>query len=217
MNNSKKLLTALSIGTLIVSISAHSKPYISAQVGAASGNEIQISTFADNDNKIGVTGRLATGYLWDLSDNFKLGVEAGAQVYQNTEDKTQGYNSIDGKNVTVSVMAKRWGLDILGVADYFITERFDIFAKLGTAFVHQEFPARVNGNSHYNGDEFYIFLDGQALKPQSRFVPKAVVGAGYNVQKNLNLNLSINHEFKNDNHVVPGVRSFLVGAKYSFS
>ena len=101
--------------------------------------------------------------IYGTFDSFKLGVEAGAQVYQNIEDKTQGYNNIEGKNVTVSVTAKRWGLDILGVANYFITERFDIFAKLGTAFVHQEFPARFNGNSHYIGEKLYIFLDGQAL------------------------------------------------------
>ncbi len=207
MNNFKKLIVTLSTCALMFSEVAHSSPYISAQIGASHGYASPLSSVFLEQDKFGITGRVATGYLWNLTDRVKLGVEGGAQGYQNIEDK----------HGALSVTAKRWSLDMLGVADCFITQRFDIFAKLGTALVHQEYTARLNGNDHYYGEKLYFFVNDQPLKSQSIFVPKAEIGAGYNLQKNLNLNLSVNHECRNQQRLVGGTRSYLVGVKYSFS
>ncbi len=214
--NTKTIKTVLSIATLMVCTASYSKSYLSAQIGSASGNEIFVSN-PPNDYKIGATGRLAAGHLWEPTCRFKLGVEAGIQIYQNIENKSHDYYDADGRNVELSIETKRWGLDVLGVADFFITKRFDLFAKLGTAFVQQSYSNRINGNTFYNGGKVYSAINAHYLESESRFVPKVAVGAGYNVRDNLNINLSINHEYKNQDHYVPGVRSVLLGLNYSFS
>lgn len=205
MKYSKLLLSALSI---FISTNALSAPFVNVQIGAAHGNSSPLVIGEHTNNKFGFTGRLSGGYLWDTTEKLKLGLEAGIQDFQNID---VNYNNV------VNVTSKRWTVDALAIADYFVTDRFDVFAKLGTAYVHQHYPTTFNGSRSIDGERLYLFINGRPLETQTHFVPKAVVGLGYNILSDVNLNFSISHDTKNNDKMIPGVRSYLVGAKYSFS
>ncbi len=194
MKNKYKIV----IGILISALS-HSQlmagPFISGQIGLSGYGDNNIYKNFDNDHNInlGGTGRLAAGYLWDLNDFLKLGLEAGANVNQNVSifKSYRGYN----------IETKRWSIDTLAVADFFVTPQVDMFVKAGFAYVKQSLP----GN-------FWI-------SSNHAVAPKGAAGVGYNITPNVNLNLSLNHEFNKSKsfHFRPGASSVLAGIRYSFS
>lgn len=199
MKNNHKLVIGLLSSTLLLSQTAFAAPYISAQAGVYGlGENNPIKNIFDNEDDIdlGATGRLSAGYLWDINNCLKLGAEAGFTAYQQVEL---------AENDFFSVKAKRWSGDVLAVADFYATQNLDLFAKAGGAYVKQSYP--IN------------FLGFQDTVSDKKVVPKGVVGVGYNLNPDLNLNFSLNHEFKKENSdtFIPGASSALVGLRYSFS
>lgn len=200
MKKTNKLSLTLAIALL--SSTVYAAPYVSGEVGYFGyGNNNPFKNMFDNrhSDAIGATGRLSAGYLWDVADCIKLGVEAGFSGNQNVDLKVDG---------TKIAKYKRFGVDALAVADYSVTPEFDVFAKAGATYVHQRITSDLDA----------VDFTGSS----SHVVPKAVIGVGYNVSENVNLNMSLNHEFqKRSSHdsfgsFAPGATSLLAGIKYNF-
>ncbi len=194
MKKSIKILIPLFASSILFTNNALAEPYISGQIGVYGyGNNDPFDNLIDNDDDLAVTGRVGVGFLWNLSESVKVGLESGFT----------GYHPININEELVSVDAKRWSLDLLAVIDLYLTHNFDIFAKAGGAYVDQEYP---------------FFLDNVRIGSitSDEIVPKAVVGLGYNITKNTNLNLSVNHEFQKEEDVLPGTSSLMAGIRFSF-
>jgi outer membrane immunogenic protein len=199
---------ALILSSLIISAPALAGPYISGQVGAFGYGEKNnpIENLFDNDDEIRATGRLAGGYTWDVNDCLKVGLEAGVNGFEDVDSSIifADFNSIN----VIDLEYSRWSLDALAVVDYQATQKFDLFAKAGPAYVREKVAI----------DTFGV----EFSRSHGTVVPKAIVGVGYDVTNNVNLNLSLSHEFKRDNQnsifdAVPSTTSALVGLQYNFS
>lgn len=204
MKKTNKL--SLTLALALLSSSLYAAPYVAGEVGYFGyGNNNPFRNLFSNkyDDAIGATGRLSAGYLWDIADCLKLGVEAGLSGNQNVDLKVDG---------TKIAKYKRFGVDALAVVDYNITSEFDVFAKAGATYAHQ----RLTSNNE-------VVDLNDITGTHARIVPKAVIGAGYNVTENVNVNMSLNHEFQRNTSntffakSAPGATSLLAGIKYTFS
>ncbi len=188
------LLSTLSL----CAIDAIANPYISGQFGVygtRDSNNVYDNLF--HSDKARSTGRISAGYLWDVNPCVELGVEGGVQGYQKLREN---YNNVDAS-------LRRYSVDVLGVVDYYPVQGFDLFAKAGPAYI------REKATIHHN------HFDASARK--GTVVPKAVIGAGYDIINNVNVNIALSHEFKRSNDFflgndVPSATSAMIGAKYSF-
>lgn len=116
------------------------------------------------------------------------GIEAG---YENLHRVRQSYQQI-------VLEGRQFQIDTVGVIYYFFCKRWDVFAKAGAAYTKRT----VTGNyrqATYTGD-------------YDKFSPKVVLGVGYNLTNHVNLNFSLENNFKD---VTPH-RGVLVGIKYTF-
>ncbi|MFO1257963.1 MAG: outer membrane beta-barrel protein [Gammaproteobacteria bacterium] len=183
----KKTTSFLILAAMSTTVIA--KPYLGLQAGVAG--------IGDNDHVFGnfkihgsesdqrATGRISAGYLADIPNSrFKIGVESGLQ-------SSLPFKSNDYWDVKV----KRWSFDILAVADFYATEKLDLFAKLGAAYTSHRISSGYFYSASFN-----------------ETVPKAGIGIGYDVTPCVNFNLSLNHEFS-DNAKVPSLTSALVGIR----
>ncbi len=175
MINHKKLSITLFSLLAVFSVSVFAGPYVTGQAGVAGigeNNNLYKNIFSSEKNTHGATGRLGVGYLGNINDDVKLGLETGYQLYQEVGHKKEN-------------KSRRHSFDVLGVADYGLGEDVNLFAKAGAAVTH-----------------------GTTL-------PKGVIGVGYNVSKQVNLNLSLSQEFKKGE--TPAASSILGGISYHFS
>lgn len=188
---------------LMISTPVLSAPYVSAELGLTGygNNNVWQNIFSsDAKNEKVLTGRIAGGYLWDVNSCVSLGLEAG--IFGNQDFKETVYYFSD------EFTYKRKGIDALAVADFSVTECFDVFAKAGAAYLKQTYAFRDMSSGVYS----YSFSS-------TPIVPKAVLGAGYNISDNVNLNLSVGHEFYINSgflNTAPGATSVLAGLKYTF-
>ncbi|MCS5709310.1 porin family protein [Candidatus Berkiella cookevillensis] len=178
-------------------VSAHANaPYVLGEVGiyGLGENNNLWKNIYDNDTKL--NARLAAGYLWDVANNTKAGIETGFNLNQS--------NKVRYDDLTIKF--KRHSFDLLGVLDFYPTQKFDVFAKVGTAYTKNKLSLH------------YLNLNDSVS--HSTFVPKAVIGAGYDFSKDLNVNLSLSHEFKKNSDsvfsVIPSASTFMLGMKYNF-
>ncbi|MFI4937096.1 MAG: outer membrane protein [Candidatus Berkiellales bacterium] len=200
---------SLLLPLILVSSTAYSAPYISGQLGVVGyGNNAIFKNLFDNDDQYAASGRVAAGYLWDINNCLKMGLETGFTI-----NSDKNLDTVDFWNNHIDVDYKRWSADLLGVVDFYATERFDLFAKAGVAYVSEKVEARIS-------NPWGVNVSGSVSN--EKYVPKAVIGAGYNVTNNVNLNVSLNHEFDRNSRSdfslsVPGATSVLAGIKYTFS
>lgn len=197
MKKTNKLSVILLSTLSICSINAIANPYVSGQFGVY-GSSDSNNTY-DNlfHYKTRTTGRIGAGYLWDVNPCTELGLEGGVQGYQKMREQ---YNITDAS-------LRRYSIDALGVVDYRPIQRFDVFAKAGAAYVREKINIHTTGYD-YSGAKGTV-------------VPKAVIGAGYDVLENVNLNLSVSQEFKRNSHFVaalpmPAATSAMAGVNYRF-
>lgn len=175
--------------------------YVIGQIGAygaSDTNSISGNLFDNDDNALrAATGRIGAGYLWNAERCLKLGLEAGFQGYQNQDIQVDPY---------FNYKYQRSSFDFMAVADFTPNSKIDIFAKVGPAFVMQK-------------HNFYVPYYYAYSESENVTVPKAVVGIGYNVNEAINLNLSLNHEFKKTNsvdHYAPSATSVMAGLTFRY-
>ena len=163
-------------------------PYVAYQAGSYGYNDD--NKFYDNlfDD---FSTRLSAGYMWATNPCLSYGVEAGYQFYSKQSERIFDY----------TFSYKRQSLDLLGVLDYKINQQFNVFAKAGAVLVLQTFKL---------GDVY-----GVDSEDHNTVTPKAAIGVGYEILDNVQLNLSLNHEFEREYHA-PSASSLLLGVQYSF-
>lgn len=175
-----------------MSTTALANPYLSLQAGIAGIGEYDhvFGNFSHTDdfNDQRTTGRIAAGYLAMLDNsNFSIGVESG--LNGSLPFKSDNY---------YDVKLKRWSFDILGVVDFYATEKFDIFGKLGAAYVTNKVSSSYFYDSYTHRET----------------VPKMGLGIGYDVTPCINMNLTLMHEFSEDG-TIPSMTAALVGVKFN--
>ncbi|MBI2790880.1 MAG: outer membrane beta-barrel protein [Gammaproteobacteria bacterium] len=168
---------------------AYCAPYLSGQLGATDVTLTYTTPYSFSDShKITPISRVAGGYLWENDEHFKYGLEAG---FENFHSVKEDFHQIELKY-------HQFQIDTLGVIDYYPGKRLDLFVKAGAAYAKQTASMsalQISGSGSYN-----------------KVFPKAVVGVGYNVTQNVNLNISLENNF---NYESPK-RDLLAGVKYTF-
>ncbi|MCS5710528.1 outer membrane protein [Candidatus Berkiella aquae] len=193
MNHVAKL--ALTMSALFSTFTLNASPYVSAQIGRY-GIDIY-------DHHNGVAGRLAAGYLWHTTERLHLGLETGLNLFQNLNYTCQYFYDSPRERKYKSTY-----LDALFVIDYFVTQRFDLVAKFGAAYVWQDSPFI---NPIYNN----------VKNDYEGFTAKVALGFGYNLTNKVNLNLMIDipHSAQKVNYVINQLipsSSFMLGLRYQF-
>lgn len=194
MKKLKNAVNVIFISTLSFSaFNAHAVPYLSGQIGyyGQGTNDVVDNLFNHNTDRQ-LTGRFAGGYEWSMNDLYNLGLEAGLNGYKKTQ--------VDIGHTGINLLARRTSLDVLGVINGFVTPEINVFAKAGLALVKQKYPAQ------YQRIPFLSMTE-------NNIVPKMVMGVGYDLSDNVNVNLSLNHEFKR-NDFAPAASALLVGIQY---
>lgn len=196
MKKMNSLLKVLFISTLSFSASSlQAAPYVSGQVGFyGQGNNNFVDNLFNHNSDRQLTGRVAGGYEWEMDYFYNIGLEVGLNGYKNA--------SVAIGHTELNLTGHRASADLLGVVNVFATPEINVFAKGGFAYVKQKFPA------HYQNTPFISIHE-------SNVVPKVEIGTGYNLLDNVNVNFSLNHEFKNSDFA-PAASALLVGVQYSF-
>lgn len=202
-SNIKKTLFSL-LATYVLSSTAFAcppntlldSPYVSAQMGVSD------KPYANYESKKFV-GRVAYGYLWNPNEIVKLGLEAGANMFENNHYVGNTGVPASGYQGTV----KRFGFDILGVLDFYATQRLDLFAKAGPSYTFQKFKYTSTANEPAKSHKDVVAL-------------KFAVGVGYDVSENINLYLTREFQTKQkhsvlENSTVPADATS-IGVRYKF-
>jgi outer membrane immunogenic protein len=114
----------------------------------------------------GVSGRIFAGYLW-TNDQFKFGPELGYLTYP---DNKYSIEYTIGKSVYSG-----YTVDLLAVGQYHFNPSWNIFAKVGIAYVSQE----LNLYDHMGGYEHYM---------SHKFREEGAVGVGYHFNPTFEVN-----------------------------
>ncbi len=117
----------------------------------------------------------------------QYGIEAG---YENLHRVKESFQQL-------TLEARQYQIDTVGVIDYLFCKRWDMFAKAGAAYTKRT----VTGN----------YRQATYTGAYDKFSPKVVLGVGFNLTNHVNLNLSLENNFKD---VTPH-RDVLAGIKYT--
>ena len=197
MKINNKLSPILMSALLLMSASACASPYVIGQAGIYG---MGANNYFNNlyDNEVRMTGRFGLGYLWDLNEIVKLGVEAGLHLNQAYKDGDSDFN----------MKVERHSLDALAVLDIHFNNPFDVFAKVGLSRISDKLSVNFSNTSFSISDH--------------AVVPKVVLGAGYDLSSNVNVHVALTHEFKRNNEdyiygVEPSASSLMLGMMYRFA
>lgn len=181
--------------------------YLTAQIGTfgliAEKNMNNLSDFSDTGP--GFMSRLGLGYAKEFNTKFRYGIESGVNYNQINFDTSVPrlylYDISMGQIERVSI-------DLLAVFYYNITSRASLFLKMGPGFAH---VTEKWDESTVCNDYGCVFINNST---STGFFPKVVLGFGYDITRKINLNLSLNREFKTSR--VPNLGSFSLGVNYTF-
>lgn len=163
-------------------------------------------------DKSHITANAHAGYLFPVTDKFLLGVEGGYNYLPSWK-----VSGLDENGNPASIKLTSYSIDFLGVAKYYVTDQFDLFAKAGGTYLHET----AKGS--------YVDKDGELQKGQGsdgKVKPKIGVGAGYMIMPQLELTAEYSHTFgtnytdkdrKSTDSDYPSNNAFLVGLNYYFN
>jgi hypothetical protein len=203
----KTLLLGLVASTL--AISAHAAPgiYVNAGAGIGGMDTKQVNAFGGGYKlRNGVAYRASLGYLMG-EGNINYGAELGYTGYPT--NKYSGSTTATYSGHTV---------DLLGVGKYNFSDTdngFFVVGKAGLARVYQRTKASAVG-----------FANSYS-KNKTAMKPELAVGAGYNVNKNVALDVTFSHIFgaqanpdgntEASVNKVSAVNTLMAGITYNFS
>lgn len=141
-------------------------------------------------------GRLAVGYLMNVTDNFDAGIELGFGAFQK-------HHHVSKSKKTDFRASTRLDTDLLGVVKYNFTNNFNIFGKVGVVYVDDSYSLK--------------FTNGSQGGSGNGFAPKAALGVGYKINQNFETTLSYSHVFGDGLQTSERSNSaLLVGLIYNF-
>lgn len=206
----KNILTAVFVYLSMISTVYANSSYVLGQFGIQD---------RDGSQEYPFTGRIAAGYQWDTTLAFgdetspkylclNYGLELG---YQNAEKRRVSYGMGGGYINSITEYGKQLqSVDFLGTLDFYPTQRFELFAKLGPAFMLRH-STMSSVSSSYN----HRFNESvEAWEYETTLVGKVMAGLGYDITSKINVNLAYARTFWSDYDCEES--SFLAGVKYNF-
>lgn len=207
----KALFAGLVVSTMAMSAHAGTGFYASAGAGIGGMDTKKFSSGSNPYTSVsirrGVAGRVALGYLTG-EGNFNYGLELGAASYPK--------NTYKDSNFGLTETYSGYMVDLLGVGKYNFSDSdngFFVVGKAGAAYVSQKFKGAVPGVS--------------VSKTKSAVKPEVAVGAGYNFNKNVAVDMTFSHVFAGQANPdasslsgatkISSVNTLMVGLTYNFS
>lgn len=200
-----KFLSIITFSFFSFSSSVEASSYLSGQIGTFGTGDVD-STSPEQ----GKLTRLAVGYSWNTTTRIKLGLETAVSVFKETtvsktyEPFTMWYNTPQTYNIDGSV--QRFNYDLLGVFDFYATKKFDLFIKAGQGYQKKKFKSE---STHSAFSSTTLTVSGF----------KMGLGLGYDIIKNLNLNLELSHQAGKNNHFInkatPSFGTAMLGLRYN--
>ena len=171
---------------------AHGNFYAGAGLGWASMSKaLAESIFSEEGSVAGHTGmaaRVHFGYLVPVSHMSQVGAEVGYTHFPDVKKTTSA--------TPTTFKLKTYGLDMLAVAKFNVTDTMSLFAKGG--FIQLNRTKKVN-----------------PVVKQASIFEKAALGVGYTVMQNLDATLTYAHVF--DHGGTYRNNSVLAGLCYCFN
>ncbi|MDO8954771.1 MAG: outer membrane beta-barrel protein [Gammaproteobacteria bacterium] len=181
-----KRITLIAASVAVLSLSAHAFA-VTAQSGVYVGGNAGWSFAKDTSNSnMGASNKSnknyvlggTVGYDYALNQNVLVGAEFNYSNFGKTSYTNAGVNN-------VSAYEKNAGYQILATSTYLFSNNWNVFGKVGgikekTSFDDTGTIAGVNIDN--SGDV-------------SKWIPAAAIGAGYNVNQNLEVALQVEHTF----------------------
>lgn len=207
----KKVMLAVFVASALA-MSAQAGTGVYASVGAGIGgmdttNYSDSGPFTGMSLRSGASYRAMLGYLFGTSGNLNYGLELG---YTGYPKNTYSYYNAEGTYTGYMV-------DVLAVGKYNFDASesgFFVVGKVGAASVSQKYEITVSGVDYYS-------------KTVTALKPELAVGAGYNINKNVSLDLTLSRVFGNQADPdartidevtqVSSVNTLLAGITYNFS
>jgi hypothetical protein len=176
-------------------------PYATVQAGV---NTVNVSN-ASQTSTVGFAGGAAAGYLWG-DNTWNYGLEADGVVYPNSNSSKR----ISPSPVDSQTSYDGYNLSLLGVLKYTCCKTgLTAFVKGGGAYVDQQLT--------YNSSTYHA---------QNTFAPEAAIGVGYMFSPNLEVDLTADRVFAEDqstanfnagNYKVVENDNYLLGLTYHFA
>lgn len=198
----KTLLVGLILAGLVAEANATPGAYMNGSLGIG-GMDTDKTSIYNSNLRSGIAYRAGLGYLWG-EDQYHYGLELGYT----------GYPSNQYTSSLVNIKYTGYYVDLLGVGKYNFTssdEGFFVLGKAGLAFVSQR--------THATGIPYN--------KTQTALKPEVALGAGYNVNKNVAVDMTFAHVFGGQANPaattdsaatrVSAVNTLMAGITYSFS
>ncbi|ALA25985.1 hypothetical protein AVI51_07815 [Piscirickettsia salmonis] len=152
---------------MMAPIFASTGPYVQSQVGY--GKLATGSANGLDHHYGGLSGRLSAGYLF-----------GGRQLRYGAELGLASYASSCYQSANTSLTYQGASADLLGVLSYQLGARWNVFGKLGLAYIDQQ----TEGNLFPN-----------QLDSSNALQPKVALGLGYSLTAAIGVNLSYSHTF----------------------
>jgi opacity protein-like surface antigen len=202
-----KLFSAIILSFVSFSATVEASPYLSAQVGTFGAGDID-GTLHEG----GELTRIAAGYSWNTTKKIRLGLESAFTFFKETkisityEPFSTWYNTREAYNIDGS--SQRLNFDLLGVFDFYATKKFDLFVKAGKGYQKRKFKSESTNPAF-----------SSATSNASGF--KMGLGLGYDIIKNLNLNLEFAYQGGENSYFVnkatPSFGTTMLGLRYKIA
>ncbi|MES2997787.1 MAG: outer membrane beta-barrel protein [Pseudomonadota bacterium] len=168
--------------------------YILGQVGSGNTHaEASDAAALSIDSKIVFTGRIAGGYQF----NQNLATEIGYMRFSDV--KFSGIAGIPGQDVSLSEKA----IDFVAKLMLPLSNNFDIYGKLGLAYL------KANGSALVNGKSYLAYSDG--------WDPALGLGLSYDITPNLVVDLAwARLQSAGGSHAIPSADFYSLGLAYYF-
>ena len=185
-------------------------PYVGVQLGYGGAQTPTIDVPGMTTKRYdGAVYGVETGYLFNITSQFKFGPEFGFKGYPKNTYKSPdvGYN---GDTLDLSYSGHYF--DLLANAQYCINAHWSLMGKLGAAAASQE--------------EMDDLGTSKVSKENNAILPEVVLAAGYNVTPQFGVSLSFDNVFgstianntvgQSTNAHVASITTYMLGVTYSF-
>lgn len=168
--------------------------YILGQIGSGNTHaEASDAAAISIDSKVVFTGRVAGGYQF----NQNLALEIGYTRFSDVD--FSGVGGVSGQNVSLSENA----LDFMAKPLLPLSNNFNIYAKMGLAYV------KANGSAVVNGTSYLGYSDD--------WDPAFGLGLSYDITPNVLIDLAwTRFQSVGGNHATPSADFYSVGVAYYF-
>lgn len=214
----KILIVTSAVAASLALLSAYAAPaqsgvFVSADLGVGyistpSSNGPSTNIASQSVKNYDLAWGLAAGYNHAVNQNFLLGAELG---YNDEGQGTYDQTFTDGTSANGTINPTDWNL--LVDATYLANNGFNVFGKLGVAYISQDTDVDASDSGRTISAEKDVTL----------VAPKLVVGAGYYFNTHLNAFLSYAHTFANATSTYPidvskvySSNVFAAGLSYTF-